>query len=356
MIIKCIYKISTGLIILILISCSEPVESELLNIDISQNKIDDIPLSDIASSIDLIQLETAYGAYISLIWDVKRFDRKYYIKDLNRQILIFNEDGSFNKKLVKSGEGPGESKFINSFAIDENSGKVYIGAQRKLSVYSSDHEFIKEKIISEYLDYLTFIEGKLYAISEFAMKPVPNGFANGAIMYSVDSSLNLQDTIILRDVILQKKTVTGYPFNQFVSSHGSNYSIYTPFLPQENILRDTLFEFKENKLYPKVKFNFTKPYFDDHGNKIIKIYNLWDSKSYLICEYFFDGSKMLYIYNKNSKEGFNLKEGFIDGDGDKVILRPLDLEENIFYYVKAVEFADKSIEEANPLIGIVKLK
>jgi len=64
----------------------------------------------------------------------------------------------------------------------------------------------------------------------------------------------------------------------------------------------------------------------------------------------------MFFYDKKNKKGFSLKDGFLDDQGDKVFLRPLDLTNDVFYFSKAVEYADKSIEEANPLIGIVKLK
>lgn len=59
---------------------------------------------------------------------------------------------------------------------------------------------------------------------------------------------------------------------------------------------------------------------------------------------------------KRKKEGLNLKEGFLNEEGDKVILRPLDLANDVFYFAKRQEYSNKSEEEQNPLIGIVTMK
>jgi hypothetical protein len=61
-----------------------------------------------------------------------------------------------------------------------------------------------------------------------------------------------------------------------------------------------------------------------------------------------------YLYSMEESQGYNLK--VLDEEGDPVFLRPLDPANDIFYYVKKVEYVDSSIEEANPIIGIVKLK
>ena len=64
----------------------------------------------------------------------------------------------------------------------------------------------------------------------------------------------------------------------------------------------------------------------------------------------------MFLYDKKNKRGYNLSEGLIDDDGEPVFLRPLDLDRDVFYYIKKAEYIESSIEEQNPEIGIVKLK
>jgi hypothetical protein len=81
-----------------------------------------------------------------------------------------------------------------------------------------------------------------------------------------------------------------------------------------------------------------------------------NSSSYYILEYDQDWERFMFLYDKKNNTGYNLREGLTDDGGEPIFLRPLDLEEDLFYYIKKKEFINASIEEQNPEIGIVKLK
>jgi hypothetical protein len=83
---------------------------------------------------------------------------------------------------------------------------------------------------------------------------------------------------------------------------------------------------------------------------------LVDIANYLIAEYSIEWEKKMFLYDKRTSKGYNLNGGVLDEDGEPLILYPLDLTKDIFYFVKSVEYQDATIEEANPLIGIVRLK
>lgn len=172
----------------------------------------------------------------------------------------------------------------------------------------------------------------------------------------MDSTLEINNSIPLRTVVLNENTASIYGYNHYISTIRGNSYIYTPVLTNENILRDTLYQFKDEGLFPVLKLNFDKPHIDPKGIKTTWIYNIIKSSSYIICEYVRRGNKMFYLYSTEQSKGYNLKEGILDEEGDPVFLRPLDPANDIFYYVKKVEYVDSSIEEVNPIIGIVKLK
>jgi hypothetical protein len=130
-----------------------------------------------------------------------------------------------------------------------------------------------------------------------------------------------------------------------------------PVLTPENVIRDTLYQVVDNIVKPAVKFHFERPQsFDKWGVQTLALLNIINSSSYYILEYDQDYSRFMFLYDKKNKTGFNLSEGLLDEDGDPVFLRPLDLKQDLFYYIKKVEFEDKAIEEQNPVIGIVRLK
>lgn len=130
-----------------------------------------------------------------------------------------------------------------------------------------------------------------------------------------------------------------------------------PVLTPENLMRDTLYQVMEKKVKPAVRFHFERPQsHDSHGYQTLLLYNIVNSSSYYLLEYAQDWRQFMFLYDKKDQTGNKLSEGLLNDDGKALFLRPLDLEQDLFYYIKKVEFEDKSIEEQNPIIGIVKLK
>lgn len=340
----------------VVFGCSNPVEPQLEIIEIHNKTDADLSLADVASSIEILPLETIEDALISSIYDIQIFDGKFFVKDRNRQILVFDNEGNFKRNLLQLGEGPGEAKTVLSFAIDEESGKIYVSDLRKLLVYSEKLEFLKENLFPINLNYLTVLGGKPHVISEFNMKPVDTRFSNEAILFEVGSQLEFTDSLSLRHVVLDQKMILGFPNRNFISSIGNENYVYTPTPPIDKVFRDTLFQIQDGKLLPSFKLDFEAPHFDEKGDKAIMILNMFLAKDYLICEYNIENKKKVFLFDRKSKRGFNLNEGFLDDQGDKVGLRPLDLTNNVFYYAKEAKYSDTSKEEANPIIGIVRLK
>ena len=97
---------------------------------------------------------------------------------------------------------------------------------------------------------------------------------------------------------------------------------------------------------PFIKLNFeTKQELDKGGMKKIQIYNIVNSHSYLLCEYYSGANYMIFIYEKEGKTGYNLRKGILDNNGIPVVLRPLDLGKDIFYFVQQPESLDSETEE-----------
>lgn len=106
-----------------------------------------------------------------------------------------------------------------------------------------------------------------------------------------------------------------------------------------------------------MKLVFERPQsLNQQGYQTMLINNINNAASYIICEYDQDWERMMFLYDKKRSKGYNLKGGLVDDEGDVVLLRPLDLAKDTFYYVKEAKFSNSNVEETNPVIGIVKLK
>lgn len=350
---KCLLVLS---IFVLFTGCSYPPKSEINSIEIPKAIDADLHLSDIAKSVNLVQMETKNGSFLSSILDVKLYNGNLHILDRSGRVFIFDSKGNFIDKLGVRGEGPGEYSSAYSIGIDQELGLIYIGGVRKLLVYDKNYEFLKEKKFSDFITYISIVDQKPIIIFGRDWIPVESGYSNQTILFELNRELDITDSILFRNTILKEATGIRYTSKHFLSNNIDGAFLYAPVLTQENILRDTLYKFEGDSLIPFVKLDFEEPHFDENGNKAVDIYNIIHSSSYIICEYARNKNKKLFIYSKKESQGYNLEVGVLDENDLPVVLRPLDLENDIFYYIKEGEFQNTGVEELNPAIGIVELK
>lgn len=341
---------------LLFLGCSKSPTSELVTIQIP-NKTD-IPLSlaNVSMSINKIQLETKDNVLLGFIKDVKLYNERIFVVDPNR-ILIFDLNGIFLQILGRQGEGPEEYTRVTCMEIDEKTGNIYVSAYNKIIVYNKDFEFVEERKLGYPIQYLKILNGGIFIVSEEVGVALGEKFGNQSNLYELNSSFQILDTIPVRTVLLDHLQVGGSAFRYWLSNIEDGLFLFMPVLTPENLIRDTLYQIKDEKMHPAIRFNFERPQtLDASGFQTLVLLNIVNSTSYYILEYDQDWKHFLFLYNKKTNTGYNLSEGLIDEEGDPVFLRPLDLKKDHFYYIKKFEFEDKTVEEKNPIIGIVKLK
>ena len=114
----------TGIFILLtFLSCSKP-ESEIKTINILENDESEIKISEIADDISYIPLDNQFP--IGITYSYKIINDFIYaaIKDVG--IVRFTNTGKLDRKYGKIGRGPDEYVFFLKFAVDENTGTVYV--------------------------------------------------------------------------------------------------------------------------------------------------------------------------------------------------------------------------------------
>ena len=102
------------------------------------------PLSEMASAVEYIPLETSDSTLIGNIEKLIVWKDRYYIWDnLTETIFCFDGNGKYLNRLYRKGEGPEEYVRISDFDIDRENGDIYIYSNPMFSVlvYSADGQF-----------------------------------------------------------------------------------------------------------------------------------------------------------------------------------------------------------------------
>lgn len=142
---KIIYVLAV--ILLCMASCKkqEKVQQFIINDSLFQiitvnpddiNKKDRSKISEFATGIEYIPLQTADSVLIGEIKKIIVWDNQYYIWDnLSETIFCFNSDGKFRYKICKQGEAQDEYLRISDFTLDRKNGNVVIYSDMNQSFY-----------------------------------------------------------------------------------------------------------------------------------------------------------------------------------------------------------------------------
>lgn len=336
--------------------CTKNKESGIIYISVPQAVSPETSLGELAESVEKMQLETKKGTLLGFIKDLKVAGDWLFLVELNK-ISVFDRQGRFVTTIGHQGDGPGEFRRVSSIALDYDSKLVYVASGMKLLVYSFDNKLLAEKMYRMPIGYVHVLNHQPTIISERIGVKVPGGYANQTQLYRLNQNLDVLDSIPFRTILLDEIAVGGFGVKYYFSEIAEGLFLYKPVFTPENLLRDTLYQVHENRIVPYMKLVFERPQsLNQQGYQTILINNINNAASYIICEYDQDWERMMFLYDKKRSKEYNLKGGLVDDEGDVVLLRPLDLAKDTFYYVKEAKFSNSNVEETNPVIGIVKLK
>ena len=179
------YKIMSKLIMLLVIiiiiifsfcdnskykKLSQIQNNQLKTIKIPLNYCDVLQTDSIFENIEAICLETKDECLISDPQKVIVFDnKKIFVQDFDKNLLIFDINGKFISKVGKKGRGPGEYIQLAGFDID-SVGNIYILDYHKILTYNSDGIFKFSKVLN--------LSSKEYKITD-SFLPIKHKVMNG---------------------------------------------------------------------------------------------------------------------------------------------------------------------------------
>jgi hypothetical protein len=148
-------------------------------------------LSDIASDVEYIPLQTSENSLISRIFNVKTNGDIiiiYHAVNFNSELICFDNTGRFLNKLNKTGRGPGEYLFIGDFDINSEADLLVLTSFGNILVYDiKGNEFIFNKSLNfksdiySSINRINFIPGQnniLLSYYSNALEPFRNLMIN----------------------------------------------------------------------------------------------------------------------------------------------------------------------------------
>ena len=103
-----------------------------------------IKISDIADTIELIELKSPEEIPISMIWQFIPVGDYWYIH-ASEGVYKFTDKGEFVTTIGKKGQGPGEYLYLFNIAINQVKDEIAINDSRKMHFYNLEGEYLRSE-------------------------------------------------------------------------------------------------------------------------------------------------------------------------------------------------------------------
>lgn len=307
-------------------------------------------LSDIASSVIEVPLETREDIYLKSVGSITKSEEHFYILDIDR-IVKFKLDGTYVGEIAKKGEAPGEYLGAYGVSYDRKSKSLLVAAQFNQAIlqYSEEGELLGSASFP-FPFYVNARDNGIWVFSHggFLQSRITNKLK--IMGYRIDSELNMLDSLLIKEVPLVDNIGPGrYTHQQYVSSFDDKTGIYYAVIMQEKIRRDSLYTLEKDQLKPYSRFDFV---FSDN-RKVAYIYEITGEGNYYFITYSSDKHQQsMFVFDRKKNAGYDLKNGITAADGKTYFLNAFG--DGDYFYIKRE--ADETGFELNPTIVWVRLK
>jgi hypothetical protein len=267
------------------------------------------------SEIEVIRLQQSVGSYLNYPFiKYKIFDSTLYFLDLRRhEILLFNLEGIFIKKINHLGNGPGEYNMICDFGINRFSQNLeLLTPQGKLLIYDKTGEHFLEYInISEFVSAVhnfANLTNDIYVFySEYAEKKI--------LYYSKKSKSSVNSEYSLPSFIAYthfNHYMTPFiMFSDTLRFYEAHNGMIHNFNPEKYIMEDFLqwdfgkYNFKLEKIPKNESESFYRNIASNIGMKYVTPFiHCVENDRFIIARTKFRNKFYTIIYDKKRKQNF----------------------------------------------------
>ncbi|MGW8121887.1 6-bladed beta-propeller [Roseivirga echinicomitans] len=330
-----------------------------MTLPIASNSFQNLEIESIVKEVKQVKLEETDESLIGLIHKVEKTDEYIFVLDANGpRVLQFDLNGKYIKEIGRNGNGSNEYANLTTFTIDNNLKHIYLATLGKVVRYDFDNNFIDSYSGIALPEYAHFQNGLLevYFTKDESAED-GKGFVKRSLLYKIHDNAVIEDSVVTKIVKIKKQVYTVFQRAKYLSADLDQKFFYQPVLIPEEIIRDTLYEVKNNQLIPALKLSFGGSTRGVDGMKSIYIKSIIRSENFLFAEYLNSGNR-LFVYDFNKSKGYNLKEGINGGkytNNETLELFPLNNESNEFYFNSKI-VSDEDSYEPNPTLFFVQFK
>lgn len=136
-------------------------DSCVVEIDLTEVTRDSIPYSEFVDSITYLNLETGDDCLLADVRNLVMADSVMALFDRKtQQVMLFNRDGHFLRKIGGRGQGPGEYIVAQNIDIDRDAGHILVYDGYTVHRYSMDNGFAGIDSIGRGTDFAYVGDGK----------------------------------------------------------------------------------------------------------------------------------------------------------------------------------------------------
>lgn len=334
-------------------------EKQLQQIDVDIKSISTVNLSEIAKNSTSVILETNDSCLLSTITDVVSAGNYYFV--LSSNIYQFDKKGKFVRQVGRQGKGPSEYLYINAITADETNGILYVATGQQLLCFDFNGALLKEMAYRKFVENMECSNDELLVIaSKMAIKQ-NEGYRNETKLYRLNRELKCNDSILVKSVNFKSASGVLFPQANYISDLRNQRFLYFPVLLPETVLRDTLYEIKDNQLHPSLRLNIDGVIVKG-DTKNLSVMNIYRSSRYLFLEYALKDGPRFFCADLKINRTMNMRDGFTDDLDHTGIakLRPLNLKSDLMLFIKQGYELNNVIEgvteNSNPVIFLVNLR
>lgn len=227
---------------------------EIIDIEDSMKKMEVWNLSQLASNIRYVALETKTENYLSYIQDYNELDQSIIVNNLS-QCMLFDNKGKFIKQIGNRGRGPGEYQYVVNLGI-LNDSILAIQSLYDLINYRINGTFVNQRknffrfneSNDEYLQSWIIINDSLF----FGHLPNTTGLIdNKALIFNQERIIK---STFKNQIIFQREKTVASSSEDFAHIYPFDKEIF-----YKEFYNDTIFVLDDGlNLIPKYVFNLGK--------------------------------------------------------------------------------------------------